>query len=64
LLENLQDEYRITIDRNLELISIRHFTEEVINEIKRGKAVLMEERAKNTVQLVVKDAPLMRRKDS
>ncbi len=62
LLSALQEEFGITTDLNLELISIRHYTEEIIDELKKGKVVLMEERAPDTVQLVVKEMPLMKRK--
>ncbi len=62
LIENLDGEYRITIDPNLELITVRHPNENIIGTLKQEKVVLMEERAPETVQVVVKDAPQMIRK--
>ena len=63
LIENLSQEYRIMVDPNLELITIRHPSEEIIASLKKEKVVLMEERAPETVQVIVKDAPLMTRKN-
>lgn len=63
LIENLSQEYRIMVDPNLELITIRHPSEEIITSLKKEKVVLMEERAPETVQVIVKDAPLMIRKN-
>ena len=62
LVEALSEEYRISVDQNLELISIRHYTEDIIKELRKGKVVLMEEKAPNTVQLIVREVPLMKRK--
>ena len=62
LTNSIGEEYRITVDPNLELITVRHPNEEIITTLKNEKVVLMEERAPETVQIVVKDAPLMYRK--
>jgi len=62
LVDILDFEYGITIDTNLELITVRHFTEDIIQELKKEKVVLMEERATDTVQMVVMNVPLMVRK--
>ena len=61
LKEILEDEYTVTEEVNLELLTIRHYEEEVLKSLTRGKIVLMEERLRNTVQLVIKDIPLIER---
>lgn len=62
LVKNLEEAYQITVDADLELITIRHFNKEIVDSLKSGKAVLMEERAPATIQMVLKEAPLMKRK--
>ncbi len=58
----LGQEFKVVVDENLELITIRHFNEAVLHDIKTGKLVIMEEKLKDTVQLVVSDLPKMVRK--
>ncbi len=61
--ERVQEQYKVTIDRGLELITIRHFKKDILDSLRRGKIILLEERIKNTtLQMVVKDVPVMRRK--
>jgi aspartate kinase len=61
--EQIQKDFKVIIDRRLELITVRHFRQDVLDNLKRGKIVLLEERLRNTVQMVVKDVPVMRRKE-
>jgi len=61
LKEVLEDEYSVTAEDGLELLTIRHYEEEVLKSLTKGKIILMEERLRNTVQLVVKDIPLIER---
>jgi aspartate kinase len=58
----IDSEYKTTIDRNLELITVRHYTTEVMDELRQGKIVLLEERLPRTIQMVVKDVPVLTRK--
>jgi aspartate kinase len=61
----IQDNYKVIIDRGLELITIRHPQENVLKNLMKGKIVLLEERIKQkTVQMVVKDVPVITRKSS
>ncbi|NNF33079.1 MAG: aspartate kinase [Saprospiraceae bacterium] len=62
LLEGLSSEFKVIIDNNLELITIRHYTLDVLKSMKKGKVILLEERLKDTVRMVVRDVPLMTRK--
>jgi aspartate kinase len=62
LVKKLSEEFAILVETGLELITIRHFTNESINEMKRSKITLFEERLQDTIQLVVKDIPLITRK--
>lgn len=62
LLAALDQNFNVRVDEGLELITIRHFKEEVVKTLLEGKMVLFEERIRNTIQLVVKDVPVMKRK--
>lgn len=57
-------EFKTTVDRDLELITIRHYTTEVANSMRRGKVQLLEGRMPLTLQMVVKEVPVMSRKRS
>ena len=56
--------FKTTIDRDLELITIRHYTPEIVESLRRGKVNMLEGRLPLTLQMVVKDVPVMRRKVS
>ena len=58
----VNDTFKTTIDRDLELITVRHYTNEVVESLRRGKVNLLEGRLPLTLQMVVKDVPVMRRK--
>ncbi|WP_236977828.1 aspartate kinase [Membranihabitans maritimus] len=62
-LSEISQEFDIEDEKNLELITIRHYQEPVVDAIKKGKIVLFEERIPKTVQLVLKALPLLKRKD-
>jgi aspartate kinase len=51
----IEAEFKVTLERNLSLISIRHYRKDVMENLKMGKMVLLEERSKNTFQMVVKE---------
>ncbi len=63
LLKELEDEFNVVIDKDLELITVRHYQKEILNTLRKGKMVLLEEKIRNTAQLVVKDLPKMQRLD-
>lgn len=58
----IQQHFNVTIERNLELITIRHYNQATLNSLRGDKVVLLEERIRGTVQLVVKDFPILKRK--
>ncbi len=62
--ESIQDNFKVIVDRNLELIAVRHYQKELLDNLKIGKIVLLEERIRQTVQLVVKNVPVMKRKQA
>jgi aspartate kinase len=61
--ERIRENFKMIIDRGLELITVRHPQDNVLANLKSGKIVLLEERIKEkTVQMVVKDVPVIKRK--
>ncbi len=58
----IQDQFKVMIDRDLELITVRHYHGDILDELSRGKMILLEEHIRNTAKLVVKDVPRMVRK--
>lgn len=62
--ERIKADFKVMMDRGLELITVRHHDQAILENLRRGKIVLLEGRIKDTtVQMVVKDVPVMRRKD-
>jgi aspartate kinase len=57
-------EFKTTVDRHLELITIRHYTKEVSDSMRRGKVQLLEGRMPLTLQMVVKEVPVIKRKST
>ncbi len=61
--ESIEKDFKVILDyEGLELITVRHYTPQVIEMLRNGKIVMVEERTKNTIQMVAKEVPLMKRK--
>ena len=58
----IEERFKTTVDRDLELITIRHYTNDVVESLRRGKVNLLEGRLPLTLQMVVKNVPVIRRK--
>jgi aspartate kinase len=61
LLAELDAEFKVDCHKGLELITVRYYNKEVIEKLKSGKIVLLEERIKNTMQMVVKSIAIPER---
>lgn len=61
--KGISDEFRVKREDGLELITIRHFNEETVANLKKGKIVLFEERIRNTLQMVVRNVPAVERRE-
>ena len=61
-IESVSKDFEVTIEKGLELLTIRHYQKPLIESLKQGKIIMMEHRIRQTVQLVVKDVPMMVRK--
>lgn len=54
LLDTLKGKFKVTHYENVALYTIRHFDIEAITGLQKGKEILLEQRGRETVQLVVK----------
>lgn len=61
LIAELKKTFNVVIEKELELITVRHYHKSVIDQLKKHKIVLLEERIRQTIQMVVKDVPVMER---
>lgn len=60
--KSIEKDFKVKIEEGLELVTVRHFNKPILEELKTGKIILLEERIRKTVQLVMKNVPVMRRK--
>ena len=54
LLQILKGKFKVVHHENVSLYTIRHFNSEAIKSLENGREVLLEQRGKETIQLVVK----------
>lgn len=54
LLDAFQDNYRVLYNNNVELFTIRYYDQATIDKIVAGRNILLEQRSRYTVQLVLK----------
>jgi len=62
-IKEISDEFKVKAEEGLELITVRHYTQETIDNLKKGKIVLFEERIRSTMHMVVKNVPVIERKE-
>ncbi|MBR1765607.1 MAG: aspartate kinase, partial [Bacteroidales bacterium] len=53
LIERLNTMFRVRYNDNLQLVTIRYYTQEVIDRIVAGRRILLEQRSRLTEQVVV-----------
>ncbi len=53
LIERLKSLFRVRYNDNLQLVTIRYYTQEVIDSIVAGRPILLEQRSRSTEQLIV-----------
>ncbi len=54
LLLHLKAKFKVTCHNNVSLYTIRHFNEQAIQNLEKGKSVLLKQMYQNTVQIVTK----------
>jgi aspartate kinase len=53
--ESLNHEFRVLYNEGLKLITVRHYYPSTIEELMKGKDVLIEQRSRQTAQVVIKE---------
>ncbi len=59
---DIDNNFSVIIDEGLELYTIRHYNQPTINSLLDGKMVILEERTPKTMQIVLRDVPVMKRR--
>lgn len=54
LIADISKKYKVFYNFPLELVTIRHYNNEIIDTILRGKELLLEQRSRSTIQLVIR----------
>jgi aspartate kinase len=54
LIDDLKTEFSAVYNERVEMLSIRHYTKEALDRITRGREILVEQRTRSTVRLVVR----------
>lgn len=54
LIRSLQKDYKVTFNQGLTLYTIRHYSEEVIADLLKGKTIYLEQKSRSTARFVVK----------
>jgi aspartate kinase len=54
LIERLKEDYRVRYNSDLQLYTIRHYYPSTIETLSTGRDILLEQRSRNTAQLVMK----------
>ncbi|MEP7195341.1 MAG: aspartate kinase [Saprospiraceae bacterium] len=57
LTNKVSDQFNVILDPDLELYTIRHCNESILPKLLEEKIIIMEEKIRKTVQVVVKDVP-------
>ena len=55
LLQSLEQDFKVTFETGLELITIRYYDQATIDRVLVNKRLLLEQKSKTTIQMVVKD---------
>tara|TARA_B100001250_G_scaffold30945_1_gene25383 strand:- start:478 stop:1731 length:1254 start_codon:yes stop_codon:yes gene_type:complete len=53
LIADLQNDFEVYYNKSLSLCTIRNYTKDLVNDFIKGKEVLLEQKSRNTLQLVV-----------
>jgi len=59
--EELEKQFTVTQEKDLELITVRHYNDETVSNLIKSKMVLLEERHMSTMQMVIRQVPLQER---
>jgi aspartate kinase len=55
----VEDTFKVNFERGLDLFTVRHYNDAILNNLKQGKIILAEEKMPKTTQFVTKTVPAM-----
>jgi aspartate kinase len=55
LLQDLHQQFKVLYNKNVQLMTIRNYNQEIINNLCQGKTILLEQRTRNTHQMVLQN---------
>ncbi|HND17119.1 MAG TPA: aspartate kinase, partial [Saprospiraceae bacterium] len=59
---SLRDQFKVDADDDLELLTIRHYNDSILHELKRNRIIILEEKLSDTVQMITKRVPQLKMK--
>lgn len=54
LLEDLKKDYKVLYNEGLELLTIRHFNEQIVSELIKGREVMLEQKTRHTMRILMR----------
>jgi aspartate kinase len=54
LVEELEKDYKVLRNDDVQLLTIRHYTPSILEELTKGRVILLEQKTRQTVQVVIK----------
>lgn len=54
LIAELQDQFKVLYNQNVQLMTFRNYDNDIVNKLSENKVVLMEQKSRNTHQMVIK----------
>jgi aspartate kinase len=54
LVKKLEEDYKVLRNDDVQLLTIRHYTTSIFEELTKGRVILLEQKTRNTVQCVIK----------
>jgi len=55
LIDKLKQEYKVLFNKNLELVTIRHYDQKTIDRVTQNKKILLEQKTRNTARIIMKN---------
>lgn len=55
LLKDLQKQFKVLYNKDVELMTVRNYDQDIIANLTENKLVIIEQRSRNTLQMVMKE---------
>lgn len=56
LITELQEHFKVLYNKDVQLMTIRNYDNDIIAKLSEDKTVLLEQRSRNTLQMVMREA--------